>query len=220
MYYSARPKSNFDFHCVGTAISKTVDGPYQASDQSFACPTAQGGAIDPSGYQDPATGLRYVAYKVDGNHNGNGGDCRNTVDPIVPTPIRLQQVGSDGISPVGEPVTILDRDDSDGPLVEAPSLYRSTEGTYFLFYSSGCYTGSNYNTKYATATNIAGPYTKASSPLIASGDGPNLNGPGGADISADGQIMVFHANLNPAGEPLKRGLFTASPTFSGKTVTI
>jgi beta-xylosidase len=220
MYYSSRSRSNPDFHCVGTATSKTVNGPYKAADQPFACHISQGGAIDPSGYQDPTTGLRYVVYKIDGNHIGNGGDCLNTVEPIVATPIQLQQVGSDGVSPIGGAVTILDRDDSDGPLVEAPSLYRSEEGVYFLFFSSGCYTSPNYNVKYATATSISGPYTKTSTPLIESGDGPNLNGPGGARISSDGQIIVFHANLNPPGLPLHRAMFTARPRFSGRTVTI
>ena len=151
---------------------------------------------------------------------GRGGECSNTVEPIVPTPIQLQQVGSDGVSPIGDPVTILDRDDSDGPLVEAPSLYRSVEGIYFLFYSSNCYTGSKYDVKYATATQIVGPYTKASAPLLQSGDGPNKNRPGRADISADGELMVFHANLSPPGEPLKRAMFTARPKFSGRTVTL
>ncbi len=220
MYYSAPPTSNPGYHCVGTATSKTIAGPYKAADQPFTCQIHEGGAIDASGYQDPATGLRYVIYKVDGNHNGHGGDCTNTVEPIVPTPIKLQQVGSDGVSPIEEASTILDRNASDGPLVEAPSLYRSVEGTYFLFFSSGCYTSSSYDVKYATAANITGPYTKTSESLLRSGDGPRLNGPGGADISADGKLMVFHANLNPPDQPLNRAMFTARPKFSGTTVTI
>ena len=220
MYYSARLKSNSRFHCVGTATSNTVTGPYEAANEPFTCPIDQGGAIDPKGYQDPATGLRYVLYKVDGSRIGTGGDCGNAEEPIQPTPIKLQQVGSDGETPVGEPVTILDRDDSDGPLIEAPSLYRSEEGIYFLFFSSNCFTSSDYDVKYATATNIMGPYIKASAPLLKSGDGPNLNGPGGADVSNDGKLMAFHANTNPQGAPLKRELFTARPTFSGRVVTL
>lgn len=220
MYYTARPTSNPDVHCIGTATSKTVKGPYEAAEKPFACPVGPGGAIDPSGYKDLATGLRYVVYKVDGNNRGNGGECGNTIEPILSTPIQLQQVGSDGVSPIGEPVTILDRDASDGPLVEAPSLYRSVEGIYFLFFSSNCFDSSKYDIKYATATNILGPYVKASTPLVRSGDGPNLNGPGGADISDNGTLLAFHANLNPPGEPLKRAMFIARPKFSGTTVTI
>jgi beta-xylosidase len=205
------------------ARSKVVEGPYVATDQPLACHAELGGAIDPSGYRDPSTGLRYVLYKIDGNHNGHGGDCGNSVEPIVPTPLILQQVGSDGVSPIGKAVTILDRDYSDGPLVEAPSLYRSPEGIYFLFYSSHCFASPDYDVRYATATNIAGPYTKAPKPVIVSGvsaDGPNLMGPGGADISVDGKLLVFHSNLNPPGKPLLRAMFTARPKFIGTTVTI
>jgi beta-xylosidase len=219
MYYSARPASHSAVHCVGTATSKTIEGPYTPADTAFACPAALGGAIDASSYKDPATQLRYVVYKIDGNHEGHGGSCNNGVPPLVSTPIKLQQVGSDGVSQIGNPITILDRDASDGPLVEAPSLFRSRQGIYFLFFSSGCFTGPTYNVKYATATDIAGPYTKASAPLIKTGDGPNLQGPGGADITFDGKLMVFHADMDP-GPGLKREMFTARPTFSGRTVSI
>lgn len=193
-------------------------GPYNPSEAPFACAPEQGGLIDPSGFRDPATGFRYVVYKVDGNNNGNGGDCNNGVPPLQSTPIRLQRVGSDGVSPIGEPLTILDRDDSDGPLVEAPLLFRSPDGIYFLFFSSNCFTSSNYNVKYATAYSIAGPYTKAGAPLLKAGDGPNLNGPGGASISADGRVMVFHGNTSPPGQGLNRAMYTATPTFSGTSV--
>jgi Glycosyl hydrolases family 43 len=220
MYYAASSKTNPGAHCVGTASSRSAVGPYEAADEALVCSFAQGGAIDPNCYQDPSTKLRYVLYKIDGNNNGNGGECKNGVEPIVPTPIKLQQVSSDGVSPIGEPVTILDRDDSDGPLVEAPSLYRSSEGVYFLFFSSGCYSEPSYSVKYATATDITGPYTKAPAPLLKSGDGPNLNGPGGAHISADGRLLVFHAITNFPGQPLNRAMFTANPTFSGTTVTL
>lgn len=220
MYYAASSKTNPGAHCIGTSTSRTVDGPYEAADEAFVCSAAQGGAIDPNGYQDPSTKFRYVLYKIDGNNNGNGGDCKNSVEPIVSTPIQLQQVGSDGVSPIGEPVTILDRDNSDGPLVEAPSLFRSPEGVYFLFFSSGCYSEPSYSVKYATATAITGPYTKASAPLLKSGDGPDLKGPGGARISADGRLLVFHAITNSPSQPLNRAMFTANPTFSGTTVTL
>ncbi|KAF7514345.1 hypothetical protein GJ744_000115 [Endocarpon pusillum] len=220
MYYSAPPKGDPVLHCVGVATSKSVKGPYKAVDKPFACPVKQGGAIDASGYQDRVTGLRYVVYKVDGNAKGKGGDCGNSIEPIVSTPVLLQQVGLDGVTLIGDPMPILDRDDRDGPLVEAPSIYQSAEGIYFLFFSSGCYTSPSYEIKYATATDIAGPYTKASKPLLKSGDGPNLNGAGGASVSADGKVMIFHANLSPRGRPLYRGVFTAKPRFDGRTVTI
>jgi beta-xylosidase len=221
MYYSAPLTSNPGCHCIGTATTTVPDlGSFnESAAEPFICPIDEGGAIDASGFQDPYTGKRYVLYKIDGNSIGNGGECRNTVPPIVPTPIMLQQVDIDGVTKVGDLVTILSRDDSDGPYIEAPSLYCSDEGVYFLFYSSNCFTSNKYDVRYATATKIEGPYTKAAEPLIKTGDRPNIHGPGGAHISSDGHILVFHANMNP-GVPLDRRLYTAFPTFSGTTVTI
>ena len=119
----------------------------------------RGGAIDPSGFRD-ADGSRYVVYKVDGNSVGNGGVCKNTVAPIVPTPIMLVHVEEDGVTAIGAPVQILDRDDGDGPLVEAPSLARMSDGTYAVFFSSNCWSTPQYDVSWAAATNITGPYTK------------------------------------------------------------
>ena len=107
----------------------------------------------------------------------------------------LQEVGADGVTKVGAAVQILDRDDSDGPLIEAPSLHRSNEGIYFLFFSSNCFTTPRYDTSYATATSVNGPYTKAGRPLLITGDGPDLVGPGGLDIITDGSMVVFHGHM-------------------------
>lgn len=53
----------------------------------------------------------------------------------------IQQLTAEGTAfAVGSTATeILDRDDDDGPLIEAPSLARSSEGVYFLTFSSNCY---------------------------------------------------------------------------------
>jgi hypothetical protein len=71
----------------------------------------------------------------------------------------LQEVEADGVTPIGKPVQILDRDDSDGPLVEALDIVRTAEGVYILFHSSHCFTSPQYDVRYATATNVMGPYT-------------------------------------------------------------
>jgi beta-xylosidase len=63
MYFSATLKgSNARTHCVGTALSTTITGPYTSSSQIFACPKSEGGAIDPDGFRD-LDGTRYVTYK-------------------------------------------------------------------------------------------------------------------------------------------------------------
>ena len=232
LYYSDDLKSSPTHHCVGAATATSVMGPYTPQATAFACPDPDtlGGAIDPDGFLDESTGRRWVVYKVDGNSNGNGGSCMNSIAPIMSTPLVLQEVASDGITKIGDAMQILDRDKNDGPLIEAPSLYRSDEGIYFLFFSSNCFTGPLYDTSYATATNITGPYTKTARPLLITGDGPNLIGPGGMDIIKGGEMIVFHSHLQPiesgkrkGQKPqmnLIRGMYSALATFKGHTVSL
>lgn len=217
LYFAAVSSTNTSMHCVGTATSSTVDGPYTASDTPFACPLAQGGAIDAAGFAD-SDGALYVVYKVDGNSLGGGGICGNG-DESHPTPIMLQAVAADGVTPSGAPTQILDRDAADGPLVEAPDLIL-VDGTYYLFFSSNCFNGPDYDTSYATAGAVGGPYTKAASPLLVSGgDGGALNSPGGATAGPDGTQMVFHSD-SVADDASVRQMWTAGITVSGGVVSI
>ena len=217
MYFSALYTNSNNMHCVGTATSSTIEGPYTASDTPFACPLGQGGAIDASGFAD-TDGSRYVVYKIDGNSLGGGGACGNG-DESHGTPIMLQAVNADGVTPNGNPVQILDRDANDGPLVEAPYLILH-EGTYVLFFSSNCFNGPYYDTSYATASAITGPYTKAPSPLLVSGgDGGALNSPGGTSAGPDGTQIVFHAD-SAANDASVRQMWTAGISISGTTVSI
>lgn len=215
MYFAGTSSQDPNKHCVGVATSSKPAGPYTPSDTPFACPLAQGGAIDAAGYVDD-DGNVYVVYKVDGNSLGGGGACGNG-DGSHPTPIVLQQVSpKDGITIIGPATQILDRGPYDGPLIEAPSLVK-VDGVYFLFFSSNCYNGPYYDTSYATATNIAGPYTKASAPLLVTGG--RLNSPGGTTVSKDGTKILFHADLNPS-DASTRQMWTGDIKISGTTVTI
>ncbi|TKA75745.1 hypothetical protein B0A49_02580 [Cryomyces minteri] len=214
MYYSAVTNTAGEgrLHCVGAATASSVTGPYAAvGNGPFVCPTDQGGAIDASGFRDQDR-TRYVVYKVDGNAIGHGGSCNNGVAPIVPTPIMLQQVAEDGITKVGGPTQLLTNDASDGPVVEAPSMMRSPDGTYYLFFSSNCYATPDYDVAYATAFAPTGPFTKYG-PLLKTGT-YNLNGPGGADVDQDGKHMLFHANYGSG-----RAMYTAEIAVSGNLVT-
>lgn len=217
LYFAAVSSTNTSMHCVGTATSSAVEGPYTANDTSFACPLDQGGAIDPAGFTD-SDGSLYVVYKVDGNSLGGGGICGNG-DEAYSTPIMLQAVETDGVTATGTATQILDRDANDGPLVEAPDLIL-VSGTYYLFFSSNCYDGPDYDTSYATASAVGGPYTKASSPLLVSGgDGGALNSPGGATVGPAGAQMVFHSD-SAAGNSSLRQMWTAGITVSGSMVSI
>ncbi|KAI1847136.1 hypothetical protein JX265_011812 [Neoarthrinium moseri] len=193
MYYSGEVKSNTAHHCVGTATSRAVLGPYTPSDEPFDCNLSIGGSIDPSGFQDE-DGKRYVVYKIDGNSIGHGGSCNNGVAPFIATPILLQEVKEDGVTKVGSPIQILDRSDADGPLVEAPTILRNPDGMYVLFFSSGCFTEPTYNVNYALAKSVRGPYSKSSTPLVTTDDAFGLTAPGGATPVVDGSGIVFHAD--------------------------
>lgn len=217
LYFTATTAQDTGKHCLGAATSSNVMGPYTASNTSFACPLDQGGAIDPAGFFD-TDGSLYVVYKVDGNSLGGGGICGNG-DFSHPTPIMLQKMSPDGLNTVGDATQILDRD-ANSSLVEAPSLIRSSEGTYVLFFSDNCFNGPDYDTKYATASAIAGPYTKAASPLLASGgDGGRFYSPGGADVSLDGTKLVFHSDENQSDASVRQ-MWTAGISISGTTVSI
>ncbi|KAK4151635.1 glycosyl hydrolase [Chaetomidium leptoderma] len=127
LYYSGL-RADSKYHCVGAATAPNITGPYTPFHNPLFCPLAEGGAIDAAGYRDEGDGSRWVVYKVDGSAKGPGGPpCGNGEAPGEPTPLRLQRVEErDGVTLVGEPVTVLDRDPAvDGPLVEAPSLVRS-----------------------------------------------------------------------------------------------
>ncbi|PGH14649.1 hypothetical protein AJ80_05829 [Polytolypa hystricis UAMH7299] len=214
LYYSGEAKkSKLRQHCVGVAVSEDPGGPYVPEEEPWACPLERGGAIDASGFRD-VDGKRYVAYKVDGNTIGPGGDCNNGVKPKVSTPIMLQEVEEDGIKKIGNPVQILDRDESDGPLVEAPYITRTEEGVYFLFYSSHCFNSKKYDVRYATSLALEGPYRKAKERLLKTGDF-HLTSPGGATVSPDGMNITFHADC-----PDDRCMHIAKLKIDGDVATV
>ncbi|KAI9724593.1 MAG: hypothetical protein M1828_003616 [Chrysothrix sp. TS-e1954] len=245
LYYSALDTQHHT-HCLGAATSASIAGPYKPEPTPFACPFEIGGAIDPVGFidTDPATNAStiYVIYKVDGNSRGHGGECGNTIEPIVSTPLMLQKMQDDGITPDGPAIQILDRVDADGPLVEAPALAKVDE-TYFLFYSSGCTKSPDYTVRYATAKHIAGPYVRAKdhgrllqtgdSGLLAPGSvsvrfAPDVRGDeiveakgasgGGGDAPGTWK-MALHGRVDTT-EGGVRAMFTAGLEFEGAVVRV
>lgn len=213
-------------HCIGAAVSKDTSpaGPYEALDESLACPVMEGGAIDPQAFRD-VDGSLYLAYKVDGNNIGRGGECGNLpkkhgeilYDEIRPTPILLQRMDADGITKDGNPIEILTNDPSDGALIEAPMIVRSSEGIYFLFYSSGCTRFPSYTTKYATSESVMGPYIRANSSLLKTGDW-GLEAPGSIGLALDkdgGWNMAFHARVPDGDIGRIRAMFTTKLQLNG-----
>lgn len=217
LYYSGQLKHWRKHHCVGAAVSEGTDptGPYKPEKHYLACPRKHGGAIDPSPFKD-VDGKLYVTYKADGNSIGHGGDCHNGKKPLVPVPIMLQEMKGDGVTRVGDPVEILNINKSDGPLVEAPNIIRTDNGTYYLFFSSHCFTSPKYDVKYAYSKSLKGPYTRAHRALLKTGDF-GLTSPGGATVSHDGTRMVFHASCGGR----KRCMYATNISIeSNSTITI
>nr|OQO17825.1 hypothetical protein B0A51_14259 [Rachicladosporium sp. CCFEE 5018] len=215
-------------HCIGAAVSSSPLGPFQPQSATLACPLDKGGAIDPAAYFEEATQEHYLLYKVDGNNMGHGGSCGNTNAPIISTPILLQRLGPEGLKATSDPpVELLTNDASDGPLVEAPLLIRSDEGIYFLFFSSGCTRAKTYDLKYATATNITGPYERADRALLKTGD-YGLEAPGSVGITkagagSDGKggewRMAFQARVWME-EGGVRGMFSGGLELQGREAVL
>lgn len=156
-------------------------------------------------------------YKVDGNSLGGPEPCGNG-DGRHATPLMLQEVSAkDGFSPIADATTLIDRDDGDGPLIEAPALVRSKEGVYVLFFSSNCYKTEWYDTAYATSRSLKGPYMQAGKPLLKTGT-LGLFAPGGADVLEDGERIVFHANKK--GDAKVRQMFTSGIKIDGTSLAL
>ncbi|KAI9890902.1 MAG: hypothetical protein M1814_003541 [Vezdaea aestivalis] len=232
LYYAARSRDSPQVHCVGTAISNSPIGPFIPSPKPFACPVSGGGAIDPDIFRDVDNKL-YVTYKVDGSAIAPGGACGNG-DPAtrLPTPLILQEIDQDGVTPIGPAEVLLDRDDGDGPLIEAPSLARAGD-TYFLFFSSNCFNVLGYDVSYATARSVRGPWAKAHSPAQTApllltdmyrGVPPGgLVAPGGIDVIANGDgtfKAVFHGSDQKNDLPGTRYMYTATLRANGNSIDV
>ena len=219
LYFSASSGRDPSKHCVGAAKGTSPEGPFEPldGDEPFICDLARGGAIDPAGFADN-DGKVYVAYKVDGNSLGGPGPCGNG-DGQFATPIELQEVDAkDGYTKIGQPTILLDRTAADGPYIEGPSIARSVDATYALFFSSQCYNGPDYNVKYATATSVKGPYQRNDTALLKPGD-MGLFSPGGASVNRDANRIVFHAN-EKYNDPAVRLMYISEISIRAGQVTL
>lgn len=187
MYFTGRRASDKTM-CIGAALADNPIGPFTSvGKEPLVCKPEEGGDIDPASFVDDDD-RRYLLYKS----NGPGDQ---------PSIVWLQEVADDGVTLVGERKELLRSDrPEENDVVEAPVLIRRPS-QYVLFYSIKSYTNSEYQTTYATASALTGPYSKSGVKLIArkTFDKP-LDGPGGADMTAgtDGEHAFFHAWLGRA----------------------
>ncbi|GAA2615825.1 family 43 glycosylhydrolase [Actinomadura fulvescens] len=205
LYYTAR-RSGTDKQCIGVATSVSPGGPFKpVGDAPLICPLNLGGAIDAAAFTD-SDGARYLLYK-----------CRG-YDARKPATIFIQRLTPDGLARLGPPRSLLTRDKREPSLIEAPALVQRG-GKYVLFYSAGSYYKSEYETWYAVASSVNGPYTKMSGPLLSTERyGERVRGPGGGDVFSEGgaDYLIFHGILKSGGgKDVTRGMFAASLGWDG-----
>lgn len=194
LYYTARDATS-PRQCLGVALSDTPDGPFvPVGDDPIVCPNGEAGTEDLGGAIDAATFVDgdqlYLLWKADGN-------CCTGKTAII----FAQPLSPDGATLTGPPVELIRVDKLyEGRVVEGPTLLER-DGTYYLFYSANDFGGGGYRTSYATASSLAGPWTKATTELLTSdrfhGD---VRGPGGQDIvtAPDGSDAILFHGWNEA----------------------
>jgi beta-xylosidase len=222
LYFTAHHRGR-DQQCIGAAVSRDPRGPFvPQGGEPLVCQHRLGGTIDANPFRD-SDGTLYLYYKNDGNHPS----------ARVATELWGQRLSPDGLSLVGEPVSLVRNDAGwEGHLVEAPFMVRHGAG-YVLFFSANDFAWqrhqrlSNYATGYASCTSALGPCTDApANPILASQRRPIcLSGPGHpAVFEANGrQYVAFHAwaargNCSPAGDA--RFLHVAPLTWNGDAPVI
>ena len=195
--------------CISRATSTSPAGPFvDDSSSAFICPTAQGGAIDPSIFV-ATNGTPWLLWKADG-------DCCN-----LPTYIYSQQLSSDGLSTVGPPHELIGATQTwEGGLVEAPSMVQSGT-TFWMFYSANLWGTPNYSIGIAECQSVTGPCTK---PLDrawhTSTNSANGQGYGGSEFfeAGGGLVWMVHHGLVPgqSGNYAERRLYVDLMVFPVK----
>lgn len=191
LYFTARHAVH-NVHCVGVAVAESPAGPFEAvGTDALACAPEEGDTIDAKSFVD-TDGSRYLLYK----------SGRKTAS------IWLRKLSPDGVTFAGKRHELLRSDrPEEANIVEAPTLVRHGE-RYYLFYSANFFNSGRYFVNYAVSSTLTGPYAKSAGKLVSAEtlDGEYLN-PGGQDVidSADGDYLIFHADLNPG----ERAMFVA-----------
>lgn len=228
-YFSATDKETVGTkrvqHCIGAAVSDTIEGVYHPQSDFFQCNRTSSGAIDPAWFRDDDD-RQYVVYKTEIPQNflevrevrcsggENASDVRKAKEGVewAGNARRLLEVNGQGYS--------------DGNNMEAPYIFKRG-GVYFLAYSTHFTGDGTYDVQYATADNVMGPYTRVKEPLLTTTDrfGCKLVGPGGASFQRDSHgdektvKIIFHGlteemNIN------KRVVYSATVQVDGKKLSI
>jgi hypothetical protein len=196
LYFSAPVRGlGVNGRCIGVATATDPTQPFVAGERPLVCPrqadvpaapdqvgTApaspprrlpRGGVIDPSGFVDGAK--RYLLYKTQGK----------------PSSIRALRLTRDGTRKLAKQRSWeLMRA---AHTIENPELVRH-QGTLVLFLSEGSYRGCGYRTTWRRSPSLKEWRTHRSG-LLVPPDGPDICGPGGADVvptSSGRRMIVLH----------------------------
>ncbi len=178
MYFAATvrfdPSNPLPTHCIGVATSSSPAGPFVPSvGPPLVCQENLGGDIDIQFFTDPngpggAAHPNYVLWKSDNNNLAGSG---------TPT-VWAAPVSDDGLTLTGNPVAIFVADEPwEAPIVEAPQMLRSPDGTEWLVFSAGeGFYSANYAMGMARCDGpLGGCHSISNTPLISSnqqGAGP------------------------------------------------
>ena len=209
LYFTAGRRGTDD-QCIGAAVGTSPTGPFTPDARGpLACRDGKD-VIDPAAFTD-TDGTRYVLYKQEGDGKK------------APGGLYLLRVTPDGLHPAGRPTLLLTRSGDEPILIEAPALVKR-DGRYVLFYAAGVFYSADYQTRYATATTITGPYTKAAGPLLSTkGYGEQITGPGGADVVHDGtdSYLVFHGITRfLGGDSVQRSMYVAQLGWAANSAPV
>jgi arabinan endo-1,5-alpha-L-arabinosidase len=178
-YFTARDTTGI--LCLGVASADRVEGPWTDLGRPFLR-DERVGLIDAHLFQDE-DGRRYLYWKVDGNG----------LTPPEPSVLYGQEVAPDGLTLVGERVTIMTNDRSwEGEVVEGPWVVRR-QGACFLFYAGNTFNSDRYATGVARAAAPLGPFEKHPEPILRSN--ARWSGPGHGSVLrlGDEDLFVYHA---------------------------
>ncbi|KAJ8608832.1 hypothetical protein MRB53_039418 [Persea americana] len=185
LYYAGVPSNAINHqHCIGHAISTTVEGPYTAAAEPMICYHGNE-TIAVNAVTDGQN--RYVLYKY--------GHANTAVS-------HLQQVAANGHTLIGEPVvlTMANKTEYDEEGFALAQLNQTAYPDHWLLlYVTGYYRSTTYKINYAiSSTGIKGPYMKQPEPLLETDmvfNGKTLYAPGGPDfVGNSSRDFVFFAD--------------------------
>ncbi|GAA0616465.1 family 43 glycosylhydrolase [Kribbella sandramycini] len=199
-----------DKQCIGVATATSPLGPFTpVGTTPLICPLDLGGAIDANTFV-ANNGDRYLVWKNDGNAIQQ------------PSTLWLTKTADNGKTLAGGNSALLT---SEG-ISEAPDIVQRN-GRYLLFFSTNGYSDCNYETTYATASSLTGPWTIAQRPLMTTKSfDAHVCGPGGADFVGDkvflhgwvnGSRHMYVADVGwPNDLPVVRGSRVRTEAESGQ----